>query len=416
MRCEARRAVNIPIHVHARPLAAGESAHFPGGGRGLYSSNGPSDREGVPAARRAVPRAVVGSWPPPTQQCPIDDARSQLGDIQALHTAVDRLRAGGVVAFPTETVYGLGADALNEAAVERVFKLKGRPPTNPLIVHVSGPEMARTLVAEGAWSGDADRLARALWPGPLTLVLPRASCVPRAVTAGGDTVALRAPNHPMAMALLMLFGGPLVGPSANLSGRVSPTRAAHVREAFDEDEVMTLDGGPCAVGIESTVLSLAGVQPLILRPGVVGPEAIAEVLGREVRVRDRAPVEPGAMPSPGLLAVHYAPHTPTSVADAADIDDLLEDATEDARHVVVLSHSLACEVTPPHDLIQMPATPGEYAAALYDALRLADDRAADQIIVSKPPTTAESASDAAVWRAVADRLARASSAGSTPRH
>lgn len=317
-----------------------------------------------------------------------------------------------MVAFPTETVYGLGADALNEDAVARVFRLKGRPATNPLIVHVSGPEMARALVARGAWTDDADRLARALWPGPLTLVLPASAHVPRTVRAGGCTVAVRAPNHPMAMALLMLFGGPLVGPSANLSGRVSPTRASHVREAFDDDDVMTLDGGACAVGIESTVLSLADGRPTILRPGVIGPEAIAEVLGREVRVRDGGAVEPGAgaMPSPGLLPVHYAPHTPTTVVDAPDLDDLLEDANEDARHVVVLSHGLACDVRPPHELIRMPATAPEYAAALYDALRLADDRAADLIIVSRPPTSAESMGDAAIWRAVADRLSRAATA------
>lgn len=328
-------------------------------------------------------------------------------NFEALHEAVERLRAGRVVAFPTETVYGLGADALSPAAIAEVYRLKGRPQHNPLIVHVSGPEMARPLVHE--WTEQADLLSRALWPGPLTLVLAKSSRVPDSVTAGGPTVALRSPNHPLAMALIMLFDGPLVGPSANASGGVSPTRAEHVRSAFGDDEVLTLDGGACAVGIESTVLMLDPRQgpPRILRPGVIGPDAIGEVLG--IRVESGSPAASKGQPlaSPGLLASHYAPRTRAVLADPNDIEDLLEDASEDGRRAVLLSHQLAAMVSDEHELVRMPASAGEYAAAIYDALRHADDLGADVIIITRPPDDAELAADRAIWRAVHDRLARA---------
>ena len=173
--------------------------------------------------------------------------------IKDIKEAASRLRDGGVVAFPTETVYGLGADAFSDAAVSRVFALKGRPSRNPLIVHVSGPLMAKRVTA--TWPVEAQRLADAFWPGPLSIVLPKRPEVPDIVTGGmgSASVAVRCPDHPTALALLYEFGSPLVGPSANLSGSISPTTAAHVRAAFSEQDVLVLDGGPCATGIESTV-------------------------------------------------------------------------------------------------------------------------------------------------------------------
>jgi L-threonylcarbamoyladenylate synthase len=343
--------------------------------------------------------------PPGREQSPIEHEHPHI-DFDTVAHAAERIRSGGVVAFPTETVYGLGADALNPEAVARVFRLKGRPSTNPLIVHVSGPSMALGVVSQ--WTPQADALAREFWPGPLTLVLPRGDTVPEIVTAGSPGVAVRAPNHPLAIALLMSAGRPLVGPSANLSGRVSPTTASHVREAFDESDVMVLDGGACPVGIESTVLSIMEGPPRILRPGVIGPDAIAAVLGEPVLEGAKGD---GPALSPGMLAVHYAPHTPATVADPDDVQDLLDDADEDADQCVVLSHRLAIEVGEPHELIRMPAGAAEYAGALYAALRAADDRAADRIIVDRPPTTSEDPAEAWVWRAIADRLRRACARG-----
>ena len=177
--------------------------------------------------------------------------------------AAQRLREGRLVAFPTETVYGLGADALSEPAVARVFAAKGRPSHNPLIVHVSSIEMAQRVVKE--WTREADALARAFWPGPLTLVLEKAACVPGSVTGNGPNVAVRWPRHPVAAALIESFGGPIVGPSANPSGFVSPTTAWHVHQAFAGMDVLVLDGGPCEVGIESTVVSLVGGTRVLSR-------------------------------------------------------------------------------------------------------------------------------------------------------
>ncbi|MGQ0628206.1 MAG: L-threonylcarbamoyladenylate synthase, partial [Phycisphaerales bacterium] len=219
-------------------------------------------------------------------------------------SAAERLRAGGLVAFPTETVYGLGADAFNPRAVDAVFTAKGRPSHNPLIVHVSGPDMAQALVAD--WTPAADALARRFWPGPLTLVLPRSRSVLDAVTAGGPTVAVRSPDHPTAIALLFAFGGPLVGPSANRSGGVSPTCAAHVRAGFDSSEVTVLDGGTCPTGIESTVLSLATpAAPEVLRPGVIGPAELSRCLGVTVRIAAMTSQPNGPLMSPGMLESHY---------------------------------------------------------------------------------------------------------------
>jgi L-threonylcarbamoyladenylate synthase len=333
-------------------------------------------------------------------------------DFETLEAAAQRLREGRVVAFPTETVYGLGADALNPAAVREVFRLKGRPAHNPLIVHVSGPEMAEPLVAR--WTDRAERVARGCWAGPVTIVLPKSDRVPAEVTAGGPTVALRSPDHPLAAALLMTVGRPLVGPSANRSGHVSPTRAEHVREAFSAEDVMVLDGGACGTGIESTVLWLGDGPARVLRPGVVGAEALAEVLGEPVEqvLAGQASGGPptsstfaAALPSPGMLSSHYAPRTPAIMVDLDELDELL------AEHAsaVVLSNSLTLEppASPGHRLIRLPASAQEYAAALYAAMRSADREGARVMLITTPPRAGETREETAIWRAVHDRLARA---------
>ncbi|MCE2967435.1 MAG: L-threonylcarbamoyladenylate synthase [Phycisphaerales bacterium] len=365
------------------------------------------------------------------------------GDIAALHAAARRLREGGIVAFPTETVYGLGADALSADAVRRVFALKGRPSNNPLIVHVSGPDMAQRVVSR--WTPKADALARAFWPGPLTMVLPKDPAVPDEVTGGpgSKTVAVRAPNHPIATALLMLFGGPLVGPSANRSGHVSPTSVDHVRETFSPRDVLAIDGGECGVGIESTVLLvpvIPGMRARILRPGIIGADEIARVLGEPVDdvapaqppiggdPRHAEPTRPGTaaiaqgaaeeaneaapsdrpMLSPGTMASHYAPRTRTVMVDEVEGCDALEDLIDAGTgRAVILTHRIVTHVPPPHELVRLPARAMEYAQAIYSAMRQADRASADVIIIERPPTQSEMPGETAVWRAIADRLARA---------
>ncbi|GJQ29235.1 MAG: threonylcarbamoyl-AMP synthase [Phycisphaerae bacterium] len=321
--------------------------------------------------------------------------------------AVAHLRAGGLVAFPTETVYGLGADALNEAAIRRVFELKGRPAANPLIVHVADAWMAREVVAH--WPREAQLLADAFWPGPLSIVLPAGPHIPKAVTGGGPSVAVRCPNHPTTLILLHEYEGPLVGPSANLSGKISPTSAAHVREAFSATDVPILDGGDCEVGIESTVLSLVGGRATILRPGVIGPEQIARVIGRGVTYEAPIPSAEGApSPSPGLMPTHYAPAAKAVMVSGEDLPRVAREAT---GQVVALTIS---DVTlpPPHKCIPMPDTPEDYARALYTALRMADKPRTSVIAVETPPAGV-SDEERAVWRAVMDRLTRATAPADT---
>ncbi len=321
--------------------------------------------------------------------------------------AVARLRAGGVVAFPTETVYGLGADALREDAVARVFALKGRPSRNPLIVHVLDEAMARSCA--GVWPEEASRLARAFWPGPLSIVVPKAAHVPDIVTAGGPTVALRCPDHSMALALISAFGGPLVGPSANPSGRVSPTTAGHVREAFDEADVLVLDGGACRTGIESTVVAIdegGGVR--VLRPGVIGAEAIARVLAMDVVSRGEG--DESIARSPGLIGPHYAPRARLVLFDDETWSSVANDAARSAGErsrpwMVVLSWR--ARSGPEGSMVMaMPRSAGEYARRLYAALREAD-ALGPSVIAVETPQGGGTAEDRAIWEAVMDRLRRA---------
>jgi len=322
--------------------------------------------------------------------------------ISTIQLAADRLRSGGVVAFPTETVYGLGADALNTDAVDLVFTLKGRPRNNPLIVHVSGPEMARRVAS--AWPKRAEMLARAFWPGPLSILVPRSLALPASVTGGGELVAVRCPNHPVTLALLFEFRGPIIGPSANKSGMISPTTAAHVRESFIDDDVMVLEGGACEAGIESTVVDVMSTRTRVLRPGLIGADELSAAIGEPVdvyapmgNIRTGDSLRPGdAFPSPGMLERHYAPATPAFMFASNDWERLL--ATSDP--VVVITHRLR-RVEAPHRIIAMPPEAADYAAALYAALHEADRSGAPVILIEQPPE------DGTVWAAVADRLRRA---------
>jgi L-threonylcarbamoyladenylate synthase len=314
--------------------------------------------------------------------------------------AAERLRRGGLVAFPTETVYGLAADAMNEAAVARIFALKGRPTNNPLIVHVADESMAKRVVAE--WPVDAAALARACWPGPLTIVVAKGAGVPACVTAGGDTVAVRCPDHPVALGLLRAFGGPIVGPSANPSGRVSPTHAEHVRSAFAaeiaRDELVVLDGGPCRAGIESTVVDVTSSPAVVLRRGIVTPEQIQAVLHNHVEVRDRAEGGAGSLPSPGMLERHYSPRAPARLFEASEWPEVLDAINGIA---VVLTHQRARVIDPPHVLVRMPMDAEGYAAGLYAALHEADAMSPACILIEAPR------GERALWEAVRDRLRRA---------
>lgn len=303
----------------------------------------------------------------------------------ALDEAVRLLRAGRLVAFPTETVYGLGANALDPVAVARIYEAKGRPSTSPLIVHVRSLEMARQLVAE--WPANADRLAARFWPGPLTLVLRRHPAIPDIVTAGLGTVGLRMPAHPLALALLRACGLPLAAPSANRFTQLSPVTAEQVRQGLGSSVDLVLDGGPCSVGIESTVVSLAGAQPVLLRPGMVTREQLAAVVGPVATGEAGA----GAHASPGMHHKHYSPRTPLILVRDGELPQ--------QGHGAYLQYQ-----SPPRAsvdrLVPMPADAREYAAALYDTLHRLDTAGYDWLAVDPPP-------DGPEWEGVHDRLRRA---------
>lgn len=311
-------------------------------------------------------------------------------DVIARAAAV--LRAGGLVAFPTETVYGLGANALDADAVRRIFAAKDRPANNPLIVHVPDAAAARAVTA--AWPESAERLAERFWPGPLTLVLPRRSEVPDAVTAGGATVAVRVPAHPVARALLGAAGVPVAAPSANRSTQLSPTQAEHVVAGLGGRIEMVLDGGPCPGGLESTVLDLASSPPRILRPGLVTSAEIEKLIGPVMRpmgpLTEKAP-----MPSPGMMLRHYAPRAVLEcVADGRQRVDELQ---RQGVRVGWLTFGAAAGM----DVVQMSRDPAEYAARLYAVLHELDAAGVERIVVDLPPDEEE-------WLAVRDRLRRAS--------
>jgi L-threonylcarbamoyladenylate synthase len=316
----------------------------------------------------------------------------------AVAEAARVLREGGLVAFPTETVYGLGAHALDPAAVERIYRAKGRPAYNPLIVHVASVGQARAL--SSAWPAAADRLAERFWPGPLTLVVPRAAEIPDAVSAGLPTVGIRVPAHPVAHALLEAAAIPVAAPSANRSTHVSPTTAAHVARSLGERVDVILDGGPTPVGIESTVLTLAGPIPTVLRPGSISLDELREVLG-EVHAGSDAPSGDAARPSPGMMDRHYAPSATVRLFDPAARDAALAGAASAAgegRRVGVIAFAPAS--APGARVVAMPADAQAYAARLYAALHELDDAGCETIWIERVPETA-------AWAGIRDRLRRA---------
>lgn len=320
---------------------------------------------------------------------------------EAVDEAAACLRAGGGVAFPTETVYGLGADASNVDAVRRVFAIKGRPADHPLIVHLAD---ARWL---DDWArdvpGPARALARAFWPGPLTLVLARQPHVSDAVTGGQDSVALRVPAHPLALKLIAAAGA-LVAPSANRFGRVSPTTAAHVAEELGDAVDLILDGGPCSVGVESTIVSLLSEAPVLLRPGHITPAQIEAVLGRPLALRR------DGVRAPGLLPAHYAPSTPVEVVEPDRLAARAASLAAAGVRLAVLDRGGEAALPAEVVRVAMPRAADAYAQALYATLRACDGKGYDRLLVEQPP-------DAPVWITVRDRLgraARAFAAGDTP--
>jgi L-threonylcarbamoyladenylate synthase len=316
----------------------------------------------------------------------------------AVEEASELLRAGGVVAVPTETVYGLAANALNAEAVGRIFEVKGRPSHNPIIVHVVGNDMARSCVER--WPEAAEQLAKAFWPGPLTMVLPRRETIPEIVTAGGDTVGVRWPSHPFMQALISACGFPLAAPSANLSNRVSPTRADHVEAQLGDRIPLIVDGGPCQVGIESTVLDVSVSPPRLLRPGMVHEQALLAVT-RELCTSPRKDV--GILRSPGQLARHYSPKAALEVWNWAD-EEQLRRRSRQSRVASGKIHIVAHTVIPSGEgfgrVAVIPHDPQAFARALYAELHACDEAGAELIIMEALPGTDE-------WRALSDRLNRA---------
>lgn len=317
---------------------------------------------------------------------------------ESIQQAANLLRQGGVVAFPTETVYGLGGDARNSEAIKRIFTIKGRPAEHPLIVHIS------TVHQLADWACDitasALRLAELFWPGPLTLILKKHPSVPMCVTGGQETVGLRIPDHPDARALLQAFGGGLAAPSANLFGRISPTTAAHVNDELGGLVDMVLDGGVCRVGLESTIISLVEERPRLLRSGGIPAEALSMALNGNLSL-DPAII---TIRTPGNLSSHYAPLTPLYVIKSADLKIFFTELTERSSETGVLLHSaviadMAETLDFPYEL--MPTSPIEYARRLYAVMRQMDQRGHRALFVEKPPTAPE-------WSAINDRLCRAS--------
>lgn len=311
--------------------------------------------------------------------------------------ASDVLHAGGLVAFPTETVYGLGADARNTEAVKRIFEAKGRPSDHPLIVHLANAEQMHQWaqnIPEVAW-----QLAQAFWPGPLTLILPRLDSVPDAVTGGLDTVALRVPNHPIALALLNAFGGGITAPSANRYGQVSPTSAEDVREELRDNVDFILDGGRCPIGIESTIVDLSSGFVRILRPGKITQEMIAHVLGCSVAEPSHTPEHyPGGNPS------HYSPKARVILASSNDLDQQIEAWQGQSPYVGVLSPHRPTQLRKNVIWLPLSETIEEQAYALYRSLRNADHMGIEVLIVLMPE-------DRGIGHALRDRLRRAATAG-----
>lgn len=331
------------------------------------------------------------------------DVDARKPDAETIRRAAEILRRGGLVAFPTETVYGLGANALDATAVARIFEAKARPAWNPVIAHVGNMADARALTTE--WPEVATQLATVFWPGPLTLVLRKHSIVPDIVSAGLPAVAVRVPSHEVARALIAAAGFPIAAPSANRFTELSPTTAAHVEAGLGGRVDMILNGGSSDVGIESTVLDLTREQPVILRPGVISRDMITRVIGVPVAIAADEPPDNTPRLSPGLMERHYAPRADVWLFDASDVSEVRQSATHRATRqadgaiaALVLDWSLSL----PENVraIPMPNDPLAYARALYATLHDLDSSGHVVIAIERPPLT-----DA--WAGVHDRLNRA---------
>ena len=315
----------------------------------------------------------------------------------AVARAADLLRSGRLVALPTETVYGLAANALDAEAVEKIFQVKERPATNPIIVHVASISMAQDCV--GSWPPIAHKLATAFWPGPLTLVLPRSEKIPDVVTAGGDTVGVRWPVHPFMQAVLRACGFPLAAPSANLSGQISPTTAEHVRKSLGDKIALIVDGGPCEVGIESTVLDVSLDPPRLLRPGVIHAESLLPLTGNLMMGGGESA---GPLRSPGLSSRHYAPKAKLVVLkwnDAEDLKHQVSNLNYGLSQTYVVTHTKTALRGEFGEIVVIAQDAGAFARAIYSELHRADESGARLIVVEELPQKIE-------WQAIADRLKR----------
>jgi L-threonylcarbamoyladenylate synthase len=312
-----------------------------------------------------------------------------------IEKAVEFLRQGRLVAFPTETVYGLGADAKNPEAVKHIFAAKGRPADHPLILHIPDKAVLEDWaieIPEIAW-----KLADRFWPGPLTIVLKKHPDVPMEVTGGQNTVALRVPNHPVALSLLKAFGGGIAAPSANRYCRISPTQASHVEEELGDSVDLILDGGACQVGLESTIIDVSAGQPLLLRPGQISKSEIEELL----QVKLVLPENNEQIHAPGMMEVHYAPITTTILCNAGQIQNIQQGVAFKRKYnTAVMACCAKIEQAPNSHVVIMPKSAGDYAHVLYGTLRELDNSGVDIILVEQPPQTEE-------WRAVNDRLTKA---------
>ncbi len=331
------------------------------------------------------------------RQAEVLPTRSRVLFRAAVRKATALLRKGEVVALPTETVYGLAANALDAKAVRRIFQIKGRPAHNPIIVHVANVGMAKGCVA--VWPSVAARLARAFWPGPLTLVLPRAKEIPDIVTAGGPTVGVRCPSHPLIQAVIRRCGFPLAAPSANLASRVSPTSAEHVQKYLSKKIPLIIDGGSCRVGIESTVLDLSTPTPRVLRPGMIGEQALLAVTGKLRRGSGKGSI----LRSPGQLPRHYAPEARLVLRSWTDERDLRKQCTQfkvPLAKIHIVTHTQIPSATGFGRVAILPHDPADFARAIYAALHQSDEEGAEVIVVESLPDRSE-------WRALKDRLERA---------
>jgi len=319
-------------------------------------------------------------------------ARLRRATQKELEAAVTALRNGDLVAFPTETVYGLGANARDPAALRRIFEVKGRPADHPLILHLDSARFLSRWVAEVPAA--AEKLAAAFWPGPLTLVMRRSEDASDVLTGGQDTVAIRIPSHPMAQQLLTAFGGGIAAPSANRYGKVSPTRPEHVREELGDAVAIIMDGGECTIGVESTIVSLGGEKPRLLRPGSITQAQIEAVIG---------PIEVGADATaprvPGSSAQHYSPSTAVAIVPSTLLESRIDTLLRDGRRVAVLAQRPPRKAQQGVTWINVGRRLDVYQRDLYANLRSLDKAGADQILVEEVPTKPE-------WAAVLDRLAR----------